>query len=127
MPAAGPSIAIKLSPQNHSGESGTALLTQQGPDVVVVLHVKNTGGRVQPAHIHKGTCANLDPSPAYPLANVVNGSSTTRVRGVSLVSLVTKPFAINVHRSTTELAVYVSCGNIVPGDTPTGGTHNTGV
>jgi len=33
----------------------------------------------QPVHIHKGTCAQLDPKPALPLSPVVNRNSETVV------------------------------------------------
>ena len=33
----------------------------------------------QPVHIHKGTCAQLDPKPALPLSPVVNRKSETVV------------------------------------------------
>jgi len=63
---------VKLEPQNNSNESGTATLTPAGDSTKVVLEVKGAEG-TQPTHIHKGTCAQLDPKPAFPLSPVVNG------------------------------------------------------
>ena len=45
------------------------------------------------AHIHRGSCENLDPQPEYPLENVVDGKSTTEVN-VAVEDLVDKGFAI---------------------------------
>ena len=65
----------------------------------------------QPAHIHKGTCDNLDPNPAFPLENVVDGKSETDV-DVSLDDLALSSYAVNVHKSQDEADVYVACGDI---------------
>jgi hypothetical protein len=128
--------AIQLYEQNGSGESGTATLTDMGNGQThVVLNISNAPGVEQPAHIHKGTCANLDPTPAYGLTNVTNGQSDTMVP-VSLDTLTNGAFAINVHKSAEEAKIYVACGDIhasmmasPPGGTtggtsgePTGGT-----
>jgi hypothetical protein len=37
-----------------------------------------TGLANHPAHIHRGTCANLDPTPAYPLANLTTGAADSQ-------------------------------------------------
>src|ERR671924_142166 len=70
---------VKLEAQNNSGESGTATLTPEGNSTKVVLDVPGASG-TQPTHIHKGTCAKLDPKPAFPLSPVVNGKSETTVK-----------------------------------------------
>jgi len=106
-------VQIHLTAQNSSGETGTATLTDTENGVVVKLAM--TGGEKvdQPAHIHKGTCDKLDPKPTYPLKTVHDGMSDTTVPKVTIAELEKSPFAINVHKSTTEVATYVSCGNIV--------------
>ena len=65
----------------------------------------------QPAHIHRGSCENLDPQPAYPLETWSDGKSTTEVN-VAIEDLVGQGFAINVHKSADEAQVYVACGDI---------------
>jgi hypothetical protein len=107
------SSSVKLEPQNSSGESGTATLTKAGDTKTkVVLEVQGApAGVSQPVHIHKGTCANLDPKPAYPLSPVVNGKSETTVN-VSLDSLEKGGYAINGHKSAQEAKTYVFCGPI---------------
>jgi hypothetical protein len=110
-PAPG-TVTVPITAQNGSGESGTATLVQSGSDVTVTLTLNNSGSDPQPAHIHPGTCANLNPVPVYPLSNVVNGTSVSTVKGVTVASLQTGAFAINVHKSTSDLKTYVACGDI---------------
>ena len=87
-----------------------------------------------PAHVHKGTCAELDPNPAYPLDNVgprltdddempapedIKGSLTanpveysqTEIE-VNLDDLLTEAHALNVHESDQNVANYIACGDI---------------
>lgn len=87
-----------------------------------------------PAHVHVGTCADLDPNPAYPLNNVgprtdddgnapepdeVKGSlsanaveiSSTEIE-VNLDDLLTEAHGINVHESDSNMGEYIACGDI---------------
>jgi predicted small lipoprotein YifL len=108
---------IQLQEQSASGESGTATLTREGDKTKVVLGLQSGTSTAQPAHIHSGTCSSLDPTPAYPLNNVVNGKSTTVVN-VPLDTLEKTAYAINVHKSTQDLKTYVACGNISENSAP---------
>ncbi len=103
-------LKVALKALNASGEIGTAVLKDTKKGLVVTLHIKNAKGP-QPAHIHKGTCAKLDPKPEYPLHNVVNGMSVTTVPGVTIGEIIGKS-AINVHKSLTDIPTYVSCGDV---------------
>jgi hypothetical protein len=105
------SVTVELAAQNDSGESGTATLTPEGDQTRVVLELSDPTDPSQPAHIHAGTCANLDPAPAYPLPNVEDGSSEATV-DVALEELTGGEFAVNVHKSNEEASVYVACGDI---------------
>src|SRR5262245_61824236 len=107
------SASVELKPQNSSGESGTATLTKAGADKTkVVVELKGeASGATHPMHIHKGTCANLDPKPAYPLSPVKNGKSETMVNA-SLDSLQKGEYAINGHKSAQDIATNVFCGDI---------------
>ena len=109
--AAPTTLTIQLQQQNGSGETGTATLTQAGADVQVAITLKGAPATAQPVHIHSGTCSTLG-GVVYPLTSVVNGSSTTVVKGVSIDQLLSKPNAINVHQSLDNLGKYVACGNI---------------
>jgi Cu/Zn superoxide dismutase len=81
-------VTVKMNAQNGSNENGTATLTQQADGVQVVIALENATGS-QPSHIHAGT-----------------------VKGVTVADLVAGGFAVNVHKSASDLATYVSCGNI---------------
>ena len=110
-PAAEPSVTVVLKAQNNSGEDGIATLTQHGSTVTVTVSVEDGTTTPQPAHVHTGTCAKLG-GVSYPLVNVVSGKSTTTLKGVTLASLQTGSFVINVHKSAADLGTYVSCGEI---------------
>ena len=108
------SVSVSMKAQNKSGESGSAKLTPVGADKTKVEISLKGGpkGTAQPAHIHQGTCAKLDPKPKYGLENVVDGKSTTEVpAGIDAV----RGMAINVHKSADDLKTYVSCGDIKGG------------
>jgi CHRD domain len=107
----GGSVTMQLSEQNGSGESGTATLTAEGESTRVEIDISNGTSEPQPAHIHEGSCANLNPTPKYALQNVVDGKSTSTV-AASLDDLKSEAYAINVHKSAMELQTYVSCGDI---------------
>ena len=105
------SADVKLSPQGDSKQSGTATLTKQGDkQTKVVLSVTGATGS-EPTHIHKGTCSQLDPKPAFPLSPVVNGKSETVVNA-SLDDLTKGGYAINGHKSAEDVKTYVFCGDI---------------
>lgn len=106
-------VHVKLSAQNKSKETGTATLTPMGDDKTKVEISLKGGpkGTPQPAHIHEGTCAKLDPKPKWGLESVVDGKSTTEVP-VGIAEIMQGAHAINVHKSGEDLKTYVSCGNI---------------
>jgi hypothetical protein len=105
-------VTVQLSAQNGSGETGTATLRQSGSDVVVTTKMSGGGTAAQPIHVHSGTCATLDPAPKYPLTTLQDGTSTTTLKDMKLSQLETGSYAINVHKSTSDLKTYVACGNI---------------
>jgi len=105
-------VTVTMHAQNGSGQTGTATLTQHGANVVVTISIAHGSTTPQPAHIHAGTCATLNPSPSYLLNNVVGGQSTTTLKNFKLTTVETGAFAINVHKSTSAIATYTSCGNI---------------
>ncbi|MGI8483634.1 MAG: hypothetical protein ACR2OU_05170 [Thermomicrobiales bacterium] len=84
------------------------------------------------AHVHKGTCATLDPAPQQNLNNVEprkdkDGNVKTDPQGVltspqvlfsstevdmKLDDMLADAHAINVHKSAKEPMVYIACGDI---------------
>jgi hypothetical protein len=110
--AQGQSISLSLTSQNTSGISGTAVITElPGGKLRVEIRANGAGPGPQPAHIHQGTCANLDPAPKFTLTSLTNGVSTTEVDG-SLRDLIASPYAIHLHKAPDELPVYVACADL---------------
>ena len=108
----GEETEVSMEALNDSGQTGTAMLTAAGDNQTrVVLELGNSPAGPQPAHIHEGTCEDLNPQPAHPLNNVANGKSETTV-DVSLEELQDGDFAINIHQSPENIETYVSCGDI---------------
>ena len=108
----GSGIAVVLTAQNNSGQSGIATLQESNGQTTVTIQLDNVGtGVPQPAHIHTGACP-VPGAVTYPLSNVVDGASQT-VLDVDLTTLQSElPLAVNVHKSAAEAQVYVSCGDL---------------
>jgi len=101
-----------MSAQNGSGESGTVTLTAVGDKTRVdIALVGAPAGVAQPVHVHEGTCAKLNPKPKYPLTTLADGVSSTTI-DAPMSSLTAGGFAVNAHKSTTEIGTYVSCGDL---------------
>ena len=96
----------------HCAATSSATLTPLGQRTRVVIGIKgeNATGD-QPAHIHLGSCAKLNPAPKYPLKNVILGKSNT-VIDVPIAALTAGGMAVNVHESAKQINKYVSCGDI---------------
>jgi LPXTG-motif cell wall-anchored protein len=118
--AQGQSSTLQLAQQNNSGISGTATFTPQADGLKVDLKATGAGAGPEPAHIHEGTCAQLNPTPQFTLAPVTNGSSTT-VLQTTVQALTASPHAIHMHKSADELTVYVACADITPASLPNTG------
>ena len=110
--AQGQGITLSLASQNNSGISGTAVITEfPSGKLRIEIRANGAGPGPQPAHIHQGTCANLDPAPKFTLTPLTNGASTTEVDG-SLRDITASPHAIHLHKAPDELPVYVACADI---------------
>jgi hypothetical protein len=100
---------LSLETLNGSGVTGSVTLTAiEEARTMVVVEVDPAGHPDMPAHIHPGTCAELVPQPRYPLANVVDGRSTTEVNA-SLDELLAGDVALNLHASNQEMQLYTAC------------------
>lgn len=112
VPSAAPEVLVTLSEQNKSAESGTATLMEVDGKVKVTLKLTGApAGVTQPAHIHVGKCPDVG-AVKYPLTSLVDGMSETML-DVSLAQLKGElPLGINVHKSVSEVTVYVSCGDL---------------
>ncbi len=104
-------VTVELAAVGDSGQSGTATLTPNGDSTDVVVEVDDPVSASQPAHIHEGTCDDLNPAPAFGLPNVIDGMSQTTV-DASVDDLTNGNYAINLHMSDDDLTTYTSCGDI---------------
>jgi hypothetical protein len=107
-------LTLDLEEQNNSRISGTVAVTPTSDgDVEVEIELDGSEGGPHPAHIHPGTCENLDPEPQWPLEDVVDGRSKTTV-DVSLDDLGLEEYAVNVHESPENADRYVACADLRP-------------
>lgn len=105
-------LSLDLQEQNDSGISGTATFSPTSEGTVEVeLELDGAEGEARPAHIHKGSCADLDPDPAFPLEDVVDGQSETTV-DVDVTELTASEYAVNVHESAENIDTYVACADV---------------
>lgn len=103
---------LDLQEQNNSGITGTVELTPTSDGTVEVeIELDGSEGGPHPAHVHEGSCANLDPAPRWPLEDVVDGRSETTI-DVDLRDLVGSEYAVNVHESAENADVYVACADV---------------
>lgn len=110
--AAASRTSVALAEQGSSGQSGTATFSSQGSSTSVVIELSKRPAGPQPSHIHRGTCENPNPQPAFPLENVVEGHAETTV-DASLEELQDgEDYYVNVHKSGPEIETVVACGDI---------------
>ena len=105
-------LTLDLQEQNDSGITGTVAFTPTTDGKVEVeIELDGSEGGPHPAHIHPGSCADLDPVPKWPLRNVVDGKSKTTI-DVDLSELTAQEYAVNVHDSRENLDLYVACADV---------------
>jgi Cu/Zn superoxide dismutase len=120
--AQGQPVTLTLAGQNNSGIAGTATLTDLGGGKTrVELKVTGAGTGPEPAHIHEGTCANLNPAPKFTLSSLTNGVSSTDI-DAPMSALTAGPHAVHLHKSPDELPIYVACADIRVAAAPGAGT-----
>jgi hypothetical protein len=105
-------LKLKLYAQNRPGKTGTATFDQVPGGVTIVIKMPGGQNGTQPAHIHTGTCAKLNPVPKYSLTSIVQGNSTTTIPGISLGDLLKGEYVIDVHESSADIKRYVACAPI---------------
>jgi hypothetical protein len=114
-------ITISLRAQNHSGQSGTAVLTSNAPGTsfTVTIKMPNPHQPHNPAHIHNVTCAQYahmtDFMARYATINdslddLSRGRSTSEVHA-PLAKRTTGHFSINIHAPSGQYPV-IACGDI---------------
>lgn len=110
-------LRVTMNDDNNSGQAGFAVLTERpGGFTAYVETTPPIFVGEQLAHIHPGTCGELD-APRVDLARLKEAgdggiaSSTTEVVGFTFKDLETGDWAINVH-DARDKSIYVSCGQI---------------
>ncbi len=116
-------------PEDLSGFTPTATNTLAALATVTSTAVPPTATAVpvvgRPAHVHAGTCGDLDRSPRYNLTDLTLppdfvagvglpavGEASFTVINISLNDLLDGEFAINAHASHDDMDIFVACGDI---------------
>jgi Cu/Zn superoxide dismutase len=105
-------VTVTMNALNGSGQSGTATIARGKPgNLTVTIDLSGEpAGASEPAHIHPGSCADLNPIPKVVLSPVVDGRSVTTIAAPT-----SNPGAraIVVHKGTgADMKTYVACGDI---------------
>ncbi|HLJ83813.1 MAG TPA: hypothetical protein VKT51_06565 [Candidatus Eremiobacteraceae bacterium] len=106
-------LTAPLVAQRGSGENGSVTLTPitAASTRVTISVTGEPSGASQPAHIHVGTCARLDPHPKWGLNDVEEGASVTVVP-VGIKTLTADDYVVNMHLSSTAIMHYVACSEL---------------
>ena len=116
-----PRITIEFIELNDSGVTGTATLFASGGTTVVEIDLDGTG-EDHPAHIHQGTCDDIQPEPEDNLENVGEEGTSTSVVDVPLDELVDGDYVIDLHLAANQLGTLIVCAEIEGEPTNAGGT-----
>jgi hypothetical protein len=104
-------VVYKMNARSGSRQNGTVTLSPKGSSTDVVIKLNNEpASALEPAFIHAGACGTPGPV-KYPLTEVVKGVSHSIV-SVTTGALEAGTFSVRVHKSTAQLQVNVSCGNL---------------
>lgn len=107
-------IAVALREIGDSGRSGTAALSADGNQTLVVIEAAGDPvSEVQAAHIHEGTCDGLSAESVFDLKGSSSGRWAATV-DVRLDTLTSGTYAIAIHKSGENLAAPTTCGDIKP-------------
>lgn len=99
-------LEVTLGPGRDGSQTGSAFIFEESGLAFVGIEVApGAAGVLQPAHVHAGDCPGTG-AVVSPLASVLDGSSFT-ILSLSKAELLAGNFAINVHKSAAESAVYV--------------------
>lgn len=110
---AGESITVQIHPLGEPDEHGTATFTQEGPNVLVDVHVTGTPDAMQLVHIHAGPCSNPGRKTIYMLNPVQNGHSISTLHNVELQQFKTRRYTIGLHTVRAHVSTHAACGGPV--------------
>ena len=108
----GDAIAVVIEPAGDASVSGLATIDAAGERTRVRLLVLGAEEGILPL-IQAGTCADLDPDPAFLLNGFEGNLSETTLR-VSLADLLAGDFAITLHEDVDDLTAPIACGEVSP-------------
>lgn len=113
-PDTAPVHTVPLVSQGGYVVSGNFTMDQVDGKMRAKLILSGSGlGANHPAHIHAGTCASPG-AILHNLSNVVNGTSDTTLTVGGSELFAQMPWVVNVHKSDTEMGVYVACLEMTP-------------
>ena len=105
-------VNIDLAELNDSGQTGTATLTELGPNTQVVLSLTEGALETELVHIHFGQCGDTLGGVDQALTSFIGGSgASTKMLTVTLASLMDGDHAINAHEAG-NFGNHTSCANI---------------
>lgn len=116
-----PRITIEFTELNDSGVTGTATLFASGDETIVELDLEGTG-EDHPAHIHEGTCDDIEPEPEYNLENVGEEGASTSLVDAPLDELIDGDYVIDLHLAANQLGTLIVCAEIEGQPTNASGT-----
>jgi hypothetical protein len=103
-------LSVAMKALSGSGQSGTATISSPsgGHQTVTIDLSGEPKGASEPAHIHPGSCAKLNPVPKVALKPIVDGRSVTTIPALGSGGT----WAIAVHKGMAgAMNTYVSCGD----------------
>jgi hypothetical protein len=101
-----------------TGASGTATARVEGDNTHATLVLSGLPpGGPYPWHVHDGTCETGgpivgDPVAYTPLTVGADGRAEANARLLNFKLNEAKKYHVNVHRSTSDLATIIACGNL---------------
>jgi hypothetical protein len=100
-----------------TGASGTSTARVEGGNTLVTLVLTGLPpGGPYPWHVHDGTCEGGpivgDPAAYPPLTVGADGRAEANARLINLKLNEAKKYHVNVHRSPTDLATIIACGEL---------------
>lgn len=116
-----PRITIEFTELNDSGVTGTATLYASGDRTIVELELEGMG-EDHPAHIHEGTCDDIQPEPAYTLENAGEAGASTSLADVPLNDLIDGDYVVDLHLAANQLGTLILCAGIDGDPTNASGT-----
>lgn len=107
----GEPVVVRLGAVNGSGVEGLAVLSpgEGGTTISLTLLGATTD---QIGAVHAGTCATIDPLPAFALAGFDDSGRSTSLMNQAFDDASADPLAIVIHASAAEFGTVVACGEI---------------